>query len=106
VSYAKLKKLAVDVVDDFTKLDIVAGYFPSMGQTAKFNAKTKLDTIEITAPVRSVMPPRVNKVMAKEFGDDWSDVSAFETVKLSTIGDLIKLCAKHAQETIPAGEPT
>ncbi len=106
MAYDTLKKLAVDVVDDFSSMDIAAGYFPPRNGAARYNAKTKLDTIELTAPVRSVMPPRINKVMAKAYGSAWSDVSAYETVKLASIGDTIKLCAKHAGEAIPSGEPT
>lgn len=106
MAYNKLKALAVDIVDDFSKLNIAAGYFSGAGVPAAFNAKTKLDAIELTAPVRSVMPPRINKVMAKAYGDQWTDVSPFETVKLVTIGDAIKLCAKHSGEVVPAGEPT
>lgn len=106
MAYAKLKQLAVDLIDDFSDLDIKIGYFPPPGEAAKYNAKSKLDAVQITAPVRSVMPPRVNKVLAKAYGGDWSDVSAFETVKVTTMGDFIKLCAKHAGETLPQGEPT
>ena len=106
MSYGVLKKAAVDVVDDFSSKDIKAAYFPSAGNMQKYSAKTKLESIELTAPVRSVMPPRVNKVFSKLYGKKWADVSAFETVKPKTIGDFIKLCAEHAGEKLPDGEPT
>ena len=99
MAYTKLKKLAVDVIDDFTDLDILAHY----GDT--YNAKTLLDNIQITAPVRSVMSPRVNKVFAKANGSTWKGIRPVDSVKCKTIGDFIKLVAKNAQETVPAGEP-
>jgi hypothetical protein len=106
MAYQTLKKLVIDVVDDFSDLDVNGGYFPAPGTNAKYNAKTKLDTVKVTTPVRSVMPPKINKELSKRYRSTWRDVSAFETVKLKTIGDAIKLCAEHAGETIPTGEPT
>jgi hypothetical protein len=106
MAYKTLKNLVVDIVDDFTADDVNAGYFPLPGIKPKYTAKTKLDSIKVTTPVRSVMPPKLNKELSKRYGSSWSDVSASETVKLKTIGDAIKLCAQHAGETIPDGEPT
>lgn len=106
MTYKTLKTHAVGVVDDFTDRDIVKGYFPPDGGARNYTGKTKLDAIQVTAPVRSVMPPRTNKVFAKLYGNKWSDVSAYETVKLKTIGEFITLCASHAGEKLPDGEPT
>jgi hypothetical protein len=106
MAYRTLKRVAIDVIDDFSDLDVNGGYFPPQGTSARYTAKTKLDSVKVTTPVRSVMPPKFNKEFSKLYGSAWSDVSAFETVKLKTIGDAIKLCAEHAGETVPTGEPT
>lgn len=92
-AYTKLKKLAVDVIDDFTDLDILSHY----GDI--HNAKTLLDNIQITAPVRPFMSPRANNVFAKANGSTWKCIRPVGSMKCNTIGDFIKLVAKNAQET-------
>jgi hypothetical protein len=99
MSYPVLKKLAIDLVDDFTALDIAINY----GQ--QYSATTKLDTINITAPVKSVMPPRTNKVMGEKYTNDWKLVRDIDIVKCKTIGDFIKLLAKNAKVLLADGEP-
>jgi hypothetical protein len=101
ISYPKLKKLSIDLVDDFFDGDLFAHYGP--GET--YSSKTKLDDIEVSAAKRAVMISRVNKVFAPEVGAGWRDVRPVDTVKCSTIGDFIKLMCKHAGLGIPVGEP-
>lgn len=99
MTYVKLKKMAIDAIDDFTDFEIIANY----GDT--YDAKTLLDNIQITAPVRSVMSPRLNKVFSKVYGNAWAGIRPIDSVKCKTIGDIIKLVAKNSKETVPAGEP-
>lgn len=99
LTYPQIKRLAVDLIDDFSKFDIVASY----GTT--FTAKTKLDDIEITAPIRAVMIVRVNKVISEKAGTAWRDVRPVDTVKCTTIGDFLKLLCRNAGVAILPGEP-
>jgi len=99
-SYGTVKKAVVDVVDDFTKLDIGAGY------GTKYSAKTKLDKIDVVSAKLAVMPPRFNKVMGKLIGNGWKNVGPIDTVSCVSIGDVISLACEKGSITIPAGEPT
>jgi hypothetical protein len=98
MNYTSAKGNAIDVVDDFTKLDVVANY------GGKFTAKTKLDSIGIPDVVRAVMPPRTNKVFRK-LVQPWVNVGTVELVQCSSIGDFIKLVCGKAGISIPMGEP-
>jgi hypothetical protein len=99
MSYQKLKELAIETIDDFSDLDIAAEY------GTNYSAKTKLNSIFITEPVRSIMPPRVNKVFFAEYQGKWKGVRAIDTLKCESISDFIKLVAKNSGETVPDGEP-
>ena len=98
MNFVKAKSTAIGIIDDFSKLDIVAGY------GKKYNAKTKLDAIGIPDVIRAVMPPRTNKVF-KALTSPWSNVGTIDTVQCATIGDFIKLVCGKATVVIPAGEP-
>jgi hypothetical protein len=99
MSYPTLKKIAIDTIDDLTGDEVLDGY------GIQYTAKTLLDDIQITAPVRAVMPPLVNKKFRAAYTQDWKVVRPIDTVKCQTIGDFIKLVAKNAGEVIPDGEP-
>lgn len=98
MKYAVLKQLAIEIIDDFSPLDIALNY------GGAFDAKTALDDIGLPAPVRAAMPPRTNKVFGRPPGP-WKLVGSVDCVKCTTIGAFIKLCAKNAAVTLPAGEP-
>lgn len=99
-TYAAAKAAVIDVVDDFTPLDITAGY------GSKYNAKSKLEKIGLGDAVLAVMPPRFNKVMRKIVGATWNPVGPLDTVACATIGDLIELACGQGGLSVPAGEPT
>jgi hypothetical protein len=99
MSYAKAKKLAIDLVDDFSKLDVVQDY------GSKYKASTKFDKLGISAPVAASMPHRVNKVLKANYHYT-TNVGSLDMVGVGTIGDFILLFCDHAGEQIPVGEPT
>ncbi len=99
MNYKTAKKLAIEIVDDFSPLDITQNY------GSAFDAKTLLDDIGLPAPVRAAMPPRTNKVF-DALAKPWKLVGSVDCVKCTTIGAYIKLCCKNASVAIPAGEPT
>jgi len=98
MNYVQAKALAIDVIDDFTKLDVQSGY------GTKYKAATKLDAVGIVDVIRAVMPHRTNKVFSNA-STKWSNVGSIDLVQCSTIGDFIKLVCGHAFIAIPAGEP-
>lgn len=101
VTYVELKNNVIDVVDDFAKMDDVkAGY------GSKYTAKTKLDKLGITEPVRAVMPKRFNKVMRELVGAAWKPVGSIDLVPTGTIADVIKLACGQSAIPLPQGEPT
>ena len=99
-SYTAVKKAVIDVVDDFSQLDIVAGY----GST--YSAKTKLEKIGLSSPVLAVMPPRFNKRLGALVGTTWRNVAPSTLVGKTTIGDLILLACGQSGTVVPFGEPT
>jgi hypothetical protein len=98
MNYAQAKAAAIDVLDDFTKLDIKSGY------GGKYKATTKLDTIGIVDVIRAVMPHRTNKVFSTA-SRAWSNVGSIDLIQCSTISAFIKLVCAHATIAVPAGEP-
>jgi hypothetical protein len=102
-NYNVVKKAVIGVVDDFTKLAITANYGPKV--PGKYNAKTKLERIGINAPVLSIMPMRLNKVM-DALSTNWKDVGTLDLVQQVTIGHMILLACAQSQTKVPAGEPT
>lgn len=97
-AYPAAESLAVELVDDFTELDIASGW----GSTYK--AATKLDDIGISSPLRAMMPPRANKVLAANYARH-KPVGSTDTVKADTIGAFIKLFCRKARVTVPWGFP-
>ncbi|RUR67522.1 hypothetical protein EJP67_10695 [Variovorax guangxiensis] len=97
--YQALKRTVIDVADDFSSLDIVAGY------GSKYAASTKLGKIGISDPVLAVMPPRFNKVMRNLVGGSWRRVGSIDLVACETIGDLILLACRQSGATVPPNEP-
>ncbi|MEY3296730.1 MAG: hypothetical protein RLZZ451_2778 [Pseudomonadota bacterium] len=102
-SYTKVKAAVIDVVDDFTKKDVVANYKPAGAAT--FSAKTKLATLAINETILASMAIRFNKSLSKVVGSGWTEVGAFDLVQKSTIGDLILLACAASGTKVPAGEP-
>lgn len=98
--YKKIKAASIDLVDDFSELDVVSAYGD------KYNAKTKLARLGISGPVLAVMPPRFNKVMRALVGDAWLRVGPIDLVECKTIGDIILLACGQSGTTVPEGEPT
>jgi|SRR3990172_8557544 len=100
-TYADLKDKVVDVIDDFAKKDEVkAGY------GSKYTAKTKLDDIGVTEPVRAVMPKRFNKVMRDLVGATWQPVGPIDLVPKETIADMVSIACGQSGILLPQGEPT
>ena len=102
--YAAVKAAVIDVIDDFTKKDVLANYKPK-GQ-ATYNAKTKLVSLAINETTLAAMETRFNKALSKVCGVGWKNVGAFDMVKQATIGDLIWLACAASNTRVPAGEPT
>lgn len=98
-TYASTKAAVIELVDDFTPLDIVPGYGD------KYSAKTKLAKIGLGDAVLAVMPPRFNKVMRKLVGTAWQAVGPLDTVGCTTVGDLIELACGQSGVAVPTGEP-
>lgn len=98
-TYKSVKAAVVDVVDDFTALDVVAGY------GSKYNAKTKLEKLGLSAPVMAVMPPRYNKKLRLVVQSAWHPVGSIDLVAQSTIGELILLACGQSGVLVPTGEP-
>lgn len=96
--YPTAELLAVDIVDDFTKLDINTGW----GKTYK--ASTKMDDIRINDMLRRVMPYRVNKVLEDNYRTS-KGVGPIDMARATTIGAVIELFCKKAGVTIPDGFP-
>lgn len=97
--YSEAKAKAIDIVDDFSKLDITANY------GTRFNAKSTLDSVEVYSAIRAAMPHRTNKI----FGDGvkkWKNVGSVDCVRCTTIAAFIKLVCRNAGIDIPDGEPT
>lgn len=100
VTYAKLKRSVIDVIDDFAKKDDIGKNYGS-----KYSAKTKLDTIGVTAPVRAVMPKRFNKVMRNLVGTAWRPVGSIDLVATDKISDMISIACGQSGVALPQGEP-
>lgn len=100
IKYASVKKAVIDVVDDFSNLDVFKDY------PAKYNAKTKLEKLGISVPVLAVMPPRFNKKLREVAGRAWQPVGPMNLVDKATIGDLILLACGQCGCIVPEGEPT
>jgi hypothetical protein len=100
VTYALVKKAAIEVIDDFSKLDVSAEY------GTKYNGKTKLEKLGLSGPVLAVMPPRFNKSLRAVTGSSWHPVGAIDLVALKTIGDAILLACGQSSTIVPEGEPT
>jgi len=101
VTYVELKDAVIGVIDDFAKKDdITGGYGP------KYSAKTKLDKIGVTEPVRAVMPKRFNKVMRDLVGTAWKPVGSIDLVPKETIADMITIACGQSGVLLPQGEPT
>lgn len=100
VAYADLKNKVIEVIDDFARDDdVMAGY------GSKFSAKTKLDKIGVTEPVRAVMPKRFNKVMRDLVGASWQPIGSIDLVPKETIADMITLACGQSGVLLPQGEP-
>lgn len=99
MTYANAKNLAIDLVDDFTKGDVVKEY------GKKYKASTKFDKLGISPPVAASMPTRVNKVLTANYPAA-SNIGSLDMVGVGTIGDFILLFCDHAGEPVPVGEPT
>lgn len=97
--FKSVKKAVIDLVDDFTPLDVAKNYGD------KYTAKTKLAKIGLTDAVLAVMPPRFNKVMRALVGKSWNLVGPLDTVGCATIGDVIELACGQSGSTMPKGEP-
>jgi hypothetical protein len=102
-SYAAVKASVIDVVDDFTKKDVVANYAPA--GAGNFSAKTKLISLAINDILLAGMTIRFNKALGKVCGAAWNDVGSFDLVKLTTIGQLIELACAKSGTKIPPTEP-
>jgi hypothetical protein len=101
VTYVELKAKVIEVLDDFAKKDeVIAGY------GTKYTAKSKLDELGITEPVRAVMPKRFNKDMRKLVGSAWKAVGPTILAEKETIGDIITLACGQSAVPLPQGEPT
>lgn len=103
-SYSAVKRAAVDVVDDSTRLDVTANYAPSGSK--KYNAKTKLEKIGVNEFSLAGMPLRLNKVMENLTQGAWITVGSIDTAGLTTIGDVILLACANSGTKVPFGEPT
>lgn len=103
-SYSAVKTAVIDVVDDFTRKDVVANYRPKGKST--YSAGTKLSTLAINETMLAAMALRFNKSLGKTCGASWGGVGAFDLVKAVTIGDLIWLACAVSGTKVPAGEPT
>lgn len=102
-TYATVKAAVIELVDDFTKKDVVANYAPKGNKS--YDASTKLITLYINEPVLAVMPIRFNKVM-HPLCPKWKDVGSLDLVDQETIGDLILLACGQCSTHVPAGEPS
>lgn len=100
MSYPQMKVHAINLLDVRRK-----GLLSNYGPGAQYNANTKLDSINVTAPVRAVIISTINDVLRKAVGSDWRDVRPVDTVKCATIGDFIKLVCNQAGIAMPEGEP-
>lgn len=100
MSYPQMKVHAINLLDVRRK-----GLLSNYGPGAEYNANTRLDSINVTAPVRAVIITTVNDVLRKAVGSDWRDVRPVETVKCTTIGDFVKLVCNQAGIAMPDGEP-
>ena len=89
-TYASVKKATIDVIDDFSKLDVSADY------GTKHSAKTKLEKLGLSQPVLAVMPPRFNKSLRAVTGSAWQPVGAIDLVALATIGGTSHTAACHS----------
>jgi hypothetical protein len=98
-TYPDVKATVIDLIDDFSELDVVAGYGD------KYNAKTELASLGISAPVLAVMPPRFNKRLQSVVGPGWQNVGAIDLVAQKTIGDLVLLACGQSSTVVPDGEP-
>jgi|GEM_PF-6407024 len=102
-TYADVKACAIDVVDDFTEMDLAANYAPA--GKANFSAKTKMTSLTINETTLAGMTIRFNKAMGKLCGDSWNKVGSFDMVKLTTVGQCIQLACAKSGTNLPVGEP-
>jgi hypothetical protein len=103
-SYAKVKAAVIEIVDDFTRKDVVANYKP-LG-AATYSAKTKLASLNINETVLATMTIRYNKLLESICSPKWTNVGAFDLVQKTTVGDLILLACAKSGTLVPQGEPT
>lgn len=101
VTYTDIKDKVIDVIDDFAKKDDV-----NAGYGSKYSAKTKLDKIGVTEPVRAVMPKRFNKVMRDLVGAAWKPIGSIDLVQRETIAEMITMACGQSGILLPQGEPT
>jgi len=99
MTYDAAKRMAVDLIDDFTPLHVMQEY------GTKYKASTKLSRLGISPPIAASMPPRVNKVLRARYPNA-VNIGSLDMVGVSTIGEFIILFCTHARERIPVGEPT
>lgn len=103
-NYSVLKDAVIDVIDDFTKKDVIANYKPLGNGT--FSAKSKLIMLAINETMLAAMVIRYNKALSRVCGASWRDVGAFDLVQKSSIGDLILLACAASGTQVPPGELT
>lgn len=100
IAYSKVKSAVIDIIDDFSVLDINVDY------GSKYKSSTKLTKIGINVPILAVMPPRFNKVMRALAGTTWRAVGPIDLVPCESIGDLIFLACGQSGALLPQGEPS
>jgi len=99
-SYAKVKDLVIDLIDDCSDFDIVAGY------GSKYSAKTKLTTLGISNMLKAFLCKPLNKRMRELVGNSWRRVGPADLAPIATIGKLIERTCGQGGIPLPAGEPT
>lgn len=100
MSYPKMKVCAINLLDVRNR-----GLLSDYGSKAKYDANTRLDSINVTAPVRAVIVSTVNDRLRKAVGSGWRDIRPIDMDKCATIGDFIKLVCTHGGIAMHDGEP-
>lgn len=101
LDYPELKMMAIELLDKSFDGDLLENYGPGR----KYNAKTKLDAIEVTDLGRVAIVGRINNAMKLAAGSNWRDVRSVDTGNCTSIGDFIKLLCRHAKVAVLVGEP-
>jgi hypothetical protein len=99
-TYAEVKEAVIDLVDDATEFDVMAGY----GE--KYSAKTKLVKLGISPPLKAFIAKPLNKRLRRIAGSNWHGLGVIDLMPIETIGALIERVCGQAQVAMPAGEPT